>query len=113
MAALVAAGLAGMNEQLVATPPAIEDSGYNYAAPLPRALACLRPRTNGGQPRQGGCWAIHFVTGYYGDSRRWSLKATKTKSAPGERRYLLPPGLTKRGHSVASMACWVLHVLTV
>ena len=87
IAASLAAGLAGMDEQLTATPP-IEDSGYNH----PRTLALSLPEAQAQMAASASARRLLgdlFVTGYA------SVKAVEYESyqneiSAWERRYLLP-----------------------
>ena len=87
IAASLAAGLAGMNEQLVATPP-IADSGYNH----PRTLALSLPEAqaqmagSGSARRLLGDW---FVTGYTA-VKAVEFESYQNEISAWERRYLLP-----------------------
>ena len=87
IAASLAAGLTGMSEQLVATPP-VEDSGYNY----PRTLALSLPEAQAQMAASVSARRLLgdlFVTGYT------AVKAVEYESyqneiSAWERRYLLP-----------------------
>ena len=87
MAASLAAGLAGMNEQLVATPP-IEDSGYNHARTLalslPAALAQMAD-----SPSARRLLGDSFVTGYTA-VKAVEFESYQNEISAWERRYLLP-----------------------
>lgn len=87
MAASLAAGLAGMNEQLVATPP-IEDSGYNHARTLalslPEALAQMAA-----SPSARRLLGDSFVTGYTA-VKAVEFESYQNEISAWERRYLLP-----------------------
>ena len=87
MAASLAAGLAGMNEQLVATQP-IEDSGYNHARTLalslPEALAQMAA-----SPSARRLLGDSFVTGYTA-VKAVEFESYQNEISAWERRYLLP-----------------------
>jgi glutamine synthetase len=87
MAASLAAGLAGMDEQLVATPP-IDDSGYNHARTLPLSL----PEAQSQMAASASARRLlgdSFVTGYT-SVKAMEFESYQNEISAWERRYLLP-----------------------
>ena len=87
LAASLAAGLAGMDEQLRTTPP-ISDSGYEHARTLARSLPeALDTMANSASARR--LLGDSFVTGYT-SVKGVEYESYQNEISAWERRFLLP-----------------------